>query len=64
MNAYQAVIGRMDSYTSALGQLNTLLTSNEDMIVANVDLFKDNYLERLVQIRDNLEVMTANSSID
>lgn len=61
-NAYQAVITRMDTYTSALTQVNDLLTENEDDIVTHIDLFKDSYLERLIQIRDELAVVTTNSS--
>lgn len=56
MNAHQAIINRMQWYVTALVQLQNLLESNEDLIVANVDLFKDNYLEQLIQIRDQLGV--------
>ena len=49
---------------TALTQLQTLLTNNEDLIVANVDLFKDSYLERLIQIRDELGVYTRTSALD
>lgn len=55
----------MDSYTVALAQVNTLLTENEDEIVTHIDLFKDSYLEKLIQIRDELSVVTRSpSSID
>lgn len=54
-NVYQAVIQRMQGYADALRQMENLLTTNEDLIVANVDLFKDSYLEQLIQIRDELE---------
>lgn len=64
VNAYQAVITRVEGYTTALAQLNTLLASNEDDIVVNVDLFKDSYLEKLVQIRDQLGVYSRGSQID
>lgn len=53
-NAYQAIIARIQTYRNALEQLGTLLTSNEELIIVNVDLFKDNYLERLLQIRNEL----------
>lgn len=56
MNAHQAIINRLQWYVTALVQLQTLLESNEDIIIANVDLFKDNYLEQLIQIRDQLWV--------
>jgi hypothetical protein len=44
--------------------MDTLLTENEDLIVANVDLFKDSYLEKLVQIRDQLNVVSQASALD
>ena len=64
MNAYQAVITRLQSYTTALTQLNTLLTTNEEIIIANVDLFRDSYLERLIEIRDQLGVYTRTTALD
>lgn len=54
----------MRTYTVALQQLDTLLVSNEDMIISNVDLFKENYLERLIQIRDQLGSAPTSSAID
>ena len=58
------MITRVEGYTTALAQMNTLLTSNQDDIVTNVDLFRDDYLEKLVQIRDQLGVYTRTSAID
>lgn len=64
MNVYQAVIVRMRLYTDALTKMNTILTTNEDMIVAHVDLFKDSYLEQLIQIRDSIATVNNTSALD
>jgi|GEM_PF-3843720 len=63
-NAYQAVITRVQNYNTALSQMQNLLTTNEEIIIANVDLFRDDYLERLVEIRDQLGVYTKTSALD
>ena len=44
--------------------MNTLLTENEDAIVANVDLFEDSYLEKLATIRDQLQAVNRAGTID
>lgn len=44
--------------------MNTLLTENEDLIVANVDLFEDSYLEKLTDIRDQLQTINRAGTID
>lgn len=57
-----AVLAKMHAITSALQQMDTILVTNQDLIIANIDLFSDSYLEKLTLIRD--QIRTIQPAID
>lgn len=55
INAYKAMLNRVQSANSALTTISSLLTQNHDTIVNNYTLFKDSYLEKLLILRNTLQ---------
>ena len=57
-------MAKVRGYDTAMQQMNTLLSENEDLIVANVDLFENSYLEKLTSIRNQLQAVNRAGTID
>lgn len=51
-NAASALYSKLIVYTETLAYRYSILSSNQDLIVSNFNMFKDSYLEKLIVVRD------------
>jgi hypothetical protein len=58
INAYKAMLSRVQSMTTTLTTLSTLLSQNRETITSNYSLFKDTYLEKLISLRNAIRQST------
>lgn len=56
MNAYKAMLARVQNIQSVMTNLSTVLTQNRTMILTNFQLFRDSYLEQLITVRNQLRM--------
>ena len=61
INAYKAMLARIDKVQLAMTTLNNVLTQNRDIIIANFQLFKNNNLETLLAVRNQLRLASPSS---
>lgn len=61
INAYKAMLARIDKVQSAMITLNNVLTQNHDIIIDNFQLFKNNNLEKLLAVRNQLRAASPSS---
>lgn len=54
INAHTIMQGRVNDITAAMASIIVILTQNRQTIISNFMLFKDNNLERLILVRDQL----------
>jgi hypothetical protein len=58
MHAYQIIYQRIDTYLNLLEQKFHILNSNQTLIVQNIELFKDNYLEKLLSLKEAVKTLS------
>lgn len=62
MNAYKAILSRLENSMNIMQSLSSSLTSNRSIIIDNFDLFRDTHLEELLAIRTKLRSLNATSA--
>lgn len=54
INAHKVMQDRVNSITNTLSSVSSLLMQNRNTIITNFTLFKDNNLEKLLSVRNQL----------
>lgn len=61
-NAYYAVHDKLSYYNQLLYTKRNILDDNKDLIISNFQNFKNDYLEQLISIRNNLRNYNSNEN--
>lgn len=63
-NAYYAVYDKLNFYNKVLEQKISLIENNEEEILNNYEMFRDNTLEKLVALRDEINSYKSTTQVE
>ncbi len=62
INAYKAMLSRIEKVQNATTTLSSVLTQNRETIIENFMLFKSNNLEKLLAVRTQLRAASPGTA--